>query len=87
MVKAVILTFCNIQSFSIRDISAKFGIPNSPQSPDIGPNSAWGISGFWISVQSLIKENYHNSRTSNDIDVILGPVTKLDIVGHIVCKS
>ena len=34
------------------------------------------ISGFWISGQSLIKENSHNSRTSDDIDMKLGPVTK-----------
>ena len=29
-------------------------------------------------VQSLIKENCHNFRTSDDIDMKLGPVTKLD---------
>ena len=28
--------------------------------------------------QSLIKVNCHNSRTSYDIDMKLGPVTKLD---------
>ena len=37
-----------------------------------------GISDFRISGQSFIKENCHNSRTSNDIDMKLGPVTKLD---------
>ena len=31
-----------------------------------------------ISGQSLIKENCHNSRTSDDIDIKPGPVTKLD---------
>ena len=31
---------------------------------------------FRISGQSLIKENCHNSRTSDDIDMKLGPVTK-----------
>ena len=34
----------------------------------------WGISDFRISSQSLIKKNCHNSRTSNDIDMKLGPV-------------
>ena len=63
---------------SIRDICAKFGIHNSPQSPDIGQNSDGGISDFQISGQSLIKENCHNSRTSDDIDMKLRPVTKLD---------
>ena len=48
-----------------------------PQSPDIGQNLDGGISDFQISGQSLIKENSHNSRTSDDIDMKLGPVTKL----------
>ena len=37
-----------------------------------------GNSGFQISGQSLIKGNCHNSRTSDDTDMKLGPVTKLD---------
>ena len=61
-----------------RDICAEFGIPNSPQSPDIGQNSDGGISDFWISGQFFVKENCHNSRTSDDIHMKLGPVTKLD---------
>ena len=69
-VKAVTLEFWNIR--------AKFGIHNSPQSPDIGQNSDVGISDFRDSGQSLIKENCHNSRTSTDIDMKLAPVTKLD---------
>ena len=36
------------------------------------------VSGYWISGQSLIKENCHNYRTSDDIDMKLGPVIKLD---------
>ena len=51
---------------------------NSPQSPDIGQNSDEGISAFRISGQSLIKENGHNSRASDNIEMRLGPVTKLD---------
>ena len=42
------------------------------------PNSDGSISNFWISGQSLTKENCHNSRTSNDIDMKLGPVTEND---------
>ena len=34
-----------------------------------------GVSDFG---QSLIKENCHNSRTSDDINMKLGPVPKLD---------
>ena len=50
---------------------AKFGIPNLLRSPDIGQNSDGGISDFRISGQSLIKENCHNYRTSDDIDMKL----------------
>ena len=56
---------------------AKPGIPNSPQSPYIGQNPDMGISNFWISGQFIIKKT-RNSRTSDDIDVKLGPVTKRD---------
>ena len=78
MVKAVTLELCSFQWDSIRDICAKFGIHNSPQSPDIGQNSDRGISDFQISGQSVIKENCHNSRTSDDVDMELGSETKLD---------
>ena len=37
-----------------------------------------GFSDFWISGESFIKKNCHNFRTSNDIDMKLGLVTKLD---------
>ena len=51
------------------------GIHNQPQSADIEQNSDEGISDFRFSAQSLKNEN---SRTSNYIDIKLGPVTKLD---------
>ena len=41
-------------------------------------NSDGGISNFRISSQSLTKENHHNFRTSDDVDIKLWPVTKLD---------
>ena len=59
-------------------IRAKFGIPNSPQSPDIVQNSNGSISDFRVSGQSFAKENCYNSRASDDIRMKLGPVTKLD---------
>ena len=77
-VKAVTLAFCSIQWIFIRDIRAKFGIPNLSQSSDIGQNSDGGFSDFLISGQSLTNANCHHSGTSNDIDMKLGPVTKLD---------
>ena len=49
-----------------------------PQSSDTGKKSDGEISDFRISGQSLIKEKFHNCRTSHDIDMKLGPVTKLD---------
>ena len=51
-------------------------MPDS-QSPDIGQNLNGGIFDFQVSSQSLINEISLNSRTSNDIDIKLGPVTKL----------
>ena len=51
---------------------------NSPQSPDIGQNSDWGISDFQIFGKSVINENCHSSIASNDIAMKLGPVTKPD---------
>ena len=77
-VKAVNLAFGSIQQLFNRYIRAKVGISNLPQSPVIGQNSDGSISDFRISGQFLIKENLHNSGTSNDIDMKLGPVTKLD---------
>ena len=54
-VEAVTLVFCSIEYHFIRDIQAKFGIPNLPHIPDIGQNTAGGISDFQISGQSLLK--------------------------------
>ena len=54
----------------ISDICANFGIADA--------NSDRGISDFWISSQSLVKENCHNSRTSDGIYMELGPLTKLE---------
>ena len=51
---------------------------NLLQSPDVGQNSDGGTSDFRISGQSLIKENFHNSRISDDIVMKLGQGTKLD---------
>ena len=77
MVKGVARAFCSIQYLFIRDIRAKFGVPDLPQSPYIGGNSDGGISEFRISCQSIINKNCPNPRTSNNIDMKLGPVTKL----------
>ena len=63
------MAFCRIQKIFIRDIRAKFGIPNSCQPPDTGQNSGSDISDFQISGQSFINENYHNFRNSHNIDI------------------
>ena len=49
-----------------------------PSLRGIGQNSDGGISDFQISGQSLIKENCHGFRTSDDINMKLGAVTKHD---------
>ena len=58
-----------------------------PSLSDIGKNSDGGTFNFRISGQSLIKGNCHNSRTSDDIDMKLGPVTKLDKRNKITSKK
>ena len=63
--------FWSIKQHFIKDIRAKFGILNLPQSPDVGQNSDRGIFDFQITGQSLIKENYDSSRTRDDIDIKL----------------
>ena len=62
----------------MRNIRARFGIRNLPQSPDIWQKSDRGIFNFQISGQSIIKENCHNSRQSDDIHKKLGQVNKLN---------
>ena len=42
---------------------------------------------FWISDQSLIKGNCHNSRTSDNIEMKLGPVTKLHKINKTTSKK
>ena len=84
-VKAVTLAFSTIQIYFIRDFRTKSKIPNLPQSPDIGQNSDRGISDFQISGQSLIR--CHNSRTSHDIGIKLGQVTKPDKRNKTTSKS
>ena len=78
--KAVTLEFYSIQYPFMKDILANFGIPNLFQSPDIWQNSDKGISDFRISGQSLIKENCHKSKTSDDIDMEPGPKKLYDEV-------
>ena len=76
-IKAVTLAiFSNKQHF-IRNIHAKFCIPNLIQSPDIAQNLDRGISNFRISCQASINENCHDSITSNVIDMKLDKRTKI----------
>ena len=56
----------------------KFGIPASSQPLDIKQNSDRDISDFRNSSKFLVEGNCHNSRTSDDIDMKLVPVTKID---------
>ena len=46
-----------------------------------------GISDFQISGQPFKEKNWHNSRTSNDIDVKREPVIKLDTKKHGIIKK
>ena len=68
----------NLVTVYFKDIRVKFGNPNSPQSRDTGQDSDGNISNFRISGKPLTNENCHNSISSDDIAMKLGPVTKLD---------
>ena len=57
------------------------------QSPYIGQNSGGFFSDFQISGQSLINESCLNSRTSNDPDMKLVSVTKLDKRNTAILKN
>ena len=49
----LLITWMTFRTF--HNIRAKFGISNSPQSPDIGQNAEEDIFSFWISGQSFLK--------------------------------
>ena len=78
MKKTITLQFCSIQYKFITDIYAKFGIPNLPHSPHIGQNTNGDITHFRIFGQFFLKENCHNSRASDDVDMKRKAVTKPD---------
>lgn len=61
--------------FFLKDIGPEISIPNLSQPLDIGRNLYRSISNSRISGQSLIKDNY---KTSNDIYMKLGPLSKLE---------
>ena len=91
-----------LQAFvvALPNLCAKFGISYLYQYPGIWQNSDWGIPKGLIFGQFLFvlsKRNYHNSRTSDDIDMKLRPVTKsgkkskttsnkFDDVGKLWCR-
>ena len=50
-------------------------------------NSHGGISDFRVSNQIPYKQNCHDSRTSNDIDMKLGSMTKLDKRNMMMSKN
>ena len=71
----LLITVKPVKFRSISNNSSTFGIRNFLQSPDLGKTQMgifhWDgcISDFQISGQSLTKENCHNSRTNDGIDM------------------
>ena len=51
--------------------------PNCPSLQILGKTQTGVFPNSRFLVKSIIKENCHNSRTSDDIDMKLGPITKL----------
>ena len=64
----------------------KSGTPYLSRDLDIRQNSDGGVSNIQISSQFLIKENWQNSRTSDDIDMKLGLVAKRDEINKATSK-
>ena len=64
----------------------KSGTPYLSRDLDIRQNSDRGVSNIQISSQFLIKENWQNSRTSDDIDMKLGLVAKRDEINKATSK-
>ena len=58
-----------------------------PYSPDIGQNPDNCITDFRISGQPFIKVNCHNSRTSDDIEMKLVAVTKINKTNKTTSKK
>ena len=77
MIKAVTLAFCSICNILLETFVPTLVSLTHPR-PRYWAKLKRGYFLFRISGQSLIKENCHNSRKSDDIDMKLGPVTKLD---------
>ena len=77
-VEAITFAFYRVKWLFLRDIHAEFGILNLIQSPNIGqnPKRMFLISEFLVNF--LLKKNCHNCRTSNSVDMKLGPAAKLD---------
>ena len=69
-VKVINLTFCRIKELFVRNIFAKFDIPNLPKFTDISRNPERDISNFCISGQSLLSKNCPNYIIINDIHII-----------------
>ena len=73
------MVFCSIKYLFIRDVHTKFDILSSLQCSDIGENSDGGNSWFVVKFGvTLINKDYHNSRTSDDIDMKLRLLAKFD---------
>ena len=51
------------------------------------PRSPGNTHISWFLVESLLNKHFHNSRTSIDIDMKLGPITKLGKSNTITSKS
>ena len=69
MVKAVTLILWSIQYLFNKEIHTNSCITKSTQPPDSEQSLKRCNFDFWISGQSLINKNCHNSRTSHDTDM------------------
>ena len=77
-VKTVTCHFAAFSNFSLETLVPNLVSLTRPSLQVSDKNQDKGISNFCIFGESLTNKNCHNFRTSNDINMKLRPVTKLD---------
>ena len=77
MIKMQMWCIAAFSNFSLETFKPNLVLLTYPSLEILGKNQTRLLPVPWFLVRSLVSKNCHNSRNSNDIDMKLGPVTKL----------
>ena len=77
MIKLQMWCIVAFSNFSLETFMPNLVSLTCPSLEILGKNQTKLFPVPWFLVKSLVRKNCHNSRNSNDIDMKLGPVTKL----------